>query len=503
MHAKSSSKKAMKNRSFIIITISFGMLFLSLLSIRMGIFDQTPEVLETASIKPAADFSGKETWKNILQNNKKIGFSHSRYTRTDDGFRFSESLFMRINTMGMVQDIGLKTKGLLNSDFSLKSFDFNIESGRFNFSAGGTIAAKILNLETRSAGSSQNHQINLTDDIYFTSGIVQAASAGNLKPGDRLSLKIFDPLAMGQEPINLQVQEPEEIIIMGERQEALRIALEYKGAEQLAWVDADGNILREKGILGIILEKTSRQEAINGLPIQSSQDLTEIASIPANLKLTDPKNLRQLRLEITGTGKYNGELHGGRQHYDSPLLTITKELIPSHPSDHTSKSFSTDQTRFLQPSPFIQSDHVAIQRLAKELVRPDDAPLDKARKLIAWMQAHIQKRPVISLPDALATLTNRAGDCNEHAVLFAALARAAGIPTRIEAGLVFLRQRFFYHAWNSIYVDEWITVDALFDQIPADVTHIRLASGMQEDQLDILSLIGNLKIKILEAIPTS
>jgi transglutaminase-like putative cysteine protease len=88
-------------------------------------------------------------------------------------------------------------------------------------------------------------------------------------------------------------------------------------------------------------------------------------------------------------------------------------------------------------------------------------------------------------------------------VLFAALARAAGIPTKIEAGLVFLRQRFFYHAWNSIYVGQWITVDALFDQIPADVTHIRLASGMQEDQLDILSLIGNLKIQILEATPLS
>ena len=63
--------------------------------------------------------------------------------------------------------------------------------------------------------------------------------------------------------------------------------------------------------------------------------------------------------------------------------------------------------------------------------------------------------------------------------------------------MVFLRKSFFYHAWNSIYVGRWVTVDALFDQIPADVTHIRLASGMQKDQLDILGLIGNLNIQIL------
>jgi transglutaminase-like putative cysteine protease len=152
---------------------------------------------------------------------------------------------------------------------------------------------------------------------------------------------------------------------------------------------------------------------------------------------------------------------------------------------------------FLGPSPFIQSDHPAIQKLASNLIDEKDPPLEKARKLVAWMQAHIKKRPVISLPDALSTLENRVGDCNEHAVLFAAMARASGIPTRIEAGVVFLRKRFFYHAWNSIYVGRWITVDALFDQIPADVTHIRLASGMQKDQLDILGLIGNVKIKIL------
>ena len=165
----------MKKRFSIIITIGFGILFVSLLSVRVGIFNQQEDPPEIARIAPSENFSGRESWKNILQNNKKIGFSHSSYTRTDSGFRFSESLFMRINTMGMVQDIGLKTRGRLNSDFSLKSFEFEIESGRFNFTAAGTIAEQTLNLETRSAGSAQTYEINLTDDIYFTSILPGAA----------------------------------------------------------------------------------------------------------------------------------------------------------------------------------------------------------------------------------------------------------------------------------------------------------------------------------------
>ena len=489
--------KHKRKRLPILFSALFGALFLSLLFIRMGIFDSQPARTEIADISSSEIVADRDTWMNVFQGQKKIGFSHSRYARQDQGYRFNETLFMRINTMGMIQDIGLNTSGVLHADFSLKSFDFEIASGRFNFSASGNITDKTLSLNTQSTGAKQAYQLDLTDDIYFTSGIVQAASAGKLKPGDQLTLKVFDPIAMGQESILLHVLEEEDITIMGQVIKATKISLRFKGATQLAWMDEKGDLLREKGMLGIILEKTSREDAIHGLPIQSSQDLTEAASIPANIDIDNPGQLMQMRFEITGSGDLSEQLQGGRQTYNSPLLSIQKESLHDLAQQDPSLVPTENIVTFLAPSPFIQSDHPAIRRLTSDLVADKDPPLEKARKLVAWMQAHIKKRPVISLPDALSTLENRVGDCNEHAVLFAALARAAGIPTRIEAGVVFLRKRFFYHAWNSIYVGRWITVDALFDQIPADVTHIRLAGGTQKDQLDILGLIGNLKIKIL------
>ena len=481
----------------ILFTALFGTIFLSLLFIRMGIFDSQPARMDIADISSSEIIADRDTWMNIFQGKKKIGFSHSRYAHLDQGYRFNETVFMRINTMGMIQDIGLNTSGTLNTDFSLKSFDFEIASGRFNFSATGDITDKTLKVNTQSAGAKQTYQLTLTDNIYFTSGIVQAASAGKLKPGDQLTLKVFDPITMGQESILLHVLEEEDITIMEQVKKATKISLKFKGATQLAWMDEKGDLLREKGMLGIILEKTSREDAMYGLPIQSSQDLTKAASIPSNIDIDNPGGLMQMRFEITCSGDFAEQLQGGRQTYKAPVLSIQKEslddLLQQDPPLVPMENFTT----FLAPSPFIQSDHPAIQKLTSDLVAENDLPLEKARKLVAWIQAHIQKRPVISLPDALSTLENRVGDCNEHAVLFAALARAAGIPTKIEAGVVFLRKRFFYHAWNSIYVGRWVTVDALFDQIPADVTHIRFVGGMQKDQLDILGLIGNLKIRIL------
>ena len=285
-----------KRKQFpIFFSALFGIIFLSLLFTRMGLFDSPPARMEIADISSSEMIADRDAWMNIFQGRNKIGFSHSRYARLDQGYRFNETLFMRINTMGMIQDISLNTSGTLHTDFSLKSFKFKIASGRFNFSAKGNIANKMLVLNTQSAGAKQTYQINLTDNIYFTSGIVQAARTGRLEPGDQLSLKIFDPIAMGQESILLQVLEEEDITIMGQVKKATKISLNFKGSTQLAWVDEKGDLLREKGMLGIILEKTSREDAMYGLPIQSSQDLTEVASIPANIDIDNPEKLKQIQ----------------------------------------------------------------------------------------------------------------------------------------------------------------------------------------------------------------
>ncbi len=137
----------------------------------------------------------------------------------------------------------------------------------------------------------------------------------------------------------------------------------------------------------------------------------------------------------------------------------------------------------------------------KEIVAPGDTDEMKVRKIVTWIHGNLEKRPVLSVPNAVETLANRVGDCNEHAVLLAAFARAAGIPAEVEAGVVYLRGRFYYHAWNAIYLSEWggwVTADAVLGQMPADVTHVRFIRGAADHQLDLLGLIGRVKIEILE-----
>ncbi|MGB2687567.1 MAG: transglutaminase-like domain-containing protein, partial [Desulfobacterales bacterium] len=260
-------------------------------------------------------------------------------------------------------------------------------------------------------------------------------------------------------------------------------------------IGENGEVIREKGLLGFSLEKTTRKDALFGLLAESSQDLTEIASVKSNIIFENPLKLERIKVEISGINTKDVHIESGRQVLKDNVLIIQKEDLTKLPD--VINNMNTIPDRFVKPEPFIESDHPKILNLVEKIVTEDDTPLEKANKLMTWVHKNIEKRPVLSLPDALATLINKVGDCNEHAVLLTALLRAAGIPARIEAGLVYLNGRFYYHAWNLLYIGNWITADSLFGQLPADVTHIRFSSGTMQQQLDIMHIIGKVRLKIL------
>jgi hypothetical protein len=406
---------------------------------------------------------------------------------------------MRINTMGMVQDINLKTEGRLKPDFTIASINFEINSGRSQYAVKGTMSDRVMTIETRSAGDHRQIEIEIEDKPYMLAGLLNAVSAARPGTGDKFVFHIFDPGTMAQQPVYVEVMGQEQLELLEKPVAATKISLSLNGNTQLAWIDENGDVLKEKGLLGIQLERTSRQDALYGQALTASQDLTQSASVASNVTLENVDQRQRLVLEIGGIPFNRLQLKGGRQLLVDKVLTINKELLTGLPSKVNPDDLGELEKVFLQPSPFIQSDHEKIKTLVHQILGPDTGrtPLEQTRKLMEWVYQNIEKRPVLSLPDALSTLDNRMGDCNEHAVLMAALARAAGIPCRIEAGLVYLRGRFYYHAWNIVYVGRWITVDSLFGQMPADVSHIRFTTGTQQQQIDIIGVIGKVQLRVI------
>ena len=79
-----------KSKAFWITGSIFALTFAVLFAIRLGILEKLlfrPRALSLESINTVAD---RDTWMNIFQNERKIGFSHTRLYEDTTGYRLTE-----------------------------------------------------------------------------------------------------------------------------------------------------------------------------------------------------------------------------------------------------------------------------------------------------------------------------------------------------------------------------------------------------------------------------
>jgi len=205
-----------------------------------------------------------------------------------------------------------------------------------------------------------------------------------------------------------------------------------------------------------------------------------------------------LKVRLSGVDLNDLDLDSGRQNLEGDKLIIRKEELPISYKQQGLYVEREDLKEYLRPSLLIQSNNPEIKGMARKIIN-DTKGIVAARRILEWVYKNLSKRPTLSIPNALDTLERRAGDCNEHAVLLAALLRSIGIPTKICTGVVYSKGRFYYHAWNELYLGGWIAADSLMGQMPADVTHIKFVEGEAARQADIARIIGRIKLEVLES----
>jgi transglutaminase-like putative cysteine protease len=157
-----------------------------------------------------------------------------------------------------------------------------------------------------------------------------------------------------------------------------------------------------------------------------------------------------------------------------------------------------DARAALAPSPLIESDDATIVATARRVVGDATDAVTATRRLVEWVGEHLEKAPSVTVPSAREVLAAGRGDCNEHAALLTALARAAGIPARVVAGAVYADDAFYYHAWTEVWLGRWVSADSVFGQLPADATHVKLVAGDAEHYAALAGTIGKLAFTLEE-----
>ncbi len=249
--------------------------------------------------------------------------------------------------------------------------------------------------------------------------------------------------------------------------------------------------------------------AVTGRGVQDGERLFDVVPdvmpLPMRLRLSSSGELRQMSMnlgvmvlelrpaagpvallgaEVPPTGLVKARGPALRLDVPNRLRLPPGPAVPLNPFQHEADGIITLQSsptaevlseqrhaELLQPGAQLELDDPALRKWVSAQLDPSAASAsERAERLRLAVRSHITTKD-LSKGDAsaLETFRTRTGDCTEHATLLCAALRIAGIPARIEVGLIYAPDYggWVGHAWNSAYVDDhWIHLDSAYPGIP-------------------------------------
>ena len=469
------------------------------------------------------------TYFAVLQKGEQIGFASTTIDTVDGGITVADYLVADLPIAGKLHRASARTSVRLTRSLRVTSFALDVDADLAPVKAKGRVVGDSLLLLTVNGIAGQpadTQRIRLSGPILLPTLVPLAVALGERpKVGKRYTLPMFDPASMSARDIRVAVQAESVFVLQdssvidatsgrwqGARPDtvrAWRLASDGGATGGFAgWVDEQGRVVIATQLLGLTLERRPYEVAFEnwkmdaakrGTQVAADRDIYETTAISANKTLR--QNLSELKVRLTGVDLDGFDVKGYRQRLRGDTLTITREAPAALHAGYAlpNGAKATVMSVFLDAEPFLETDHPDVQALAARLRGRDTDPRVVAERINTWLYDSLDKTITVGIPSALGTLRARRGDCNEHTQLSVALARAAGIPARVAAGLAFLDGKFYYHAWPEIWLERWVAVDPTFGQFPADASHLRFTIGGLGKQAELLRLMGTLRIDVLSA----
>ncbi len=444
-----------------------------------------------------------ERWFGIYVNEERIGFYRQRIDKTEDGYRMDGDGSVRMKVMSVSKETSMRESYLVSKSLALRSFDVEQTVNGTSSHISGMVGDSAIHIKSEINGKTTERVLKVRGDVYPGPALNFYPLMHTVSTGASYKIQAFDPEEVKIKEILITVL-GEEMTTGGLPALKLRNNL-YPYVNNDIWVDGQGNTLEESVREGLVITKAEQPRALGsfiGDWAFAKKDLIyDFSLVRVQPPIRDPKKLTGLTVEISGWNDALPLLQDGGQQVERKgpgritFKTGSLVTMPAVSRPHT----PTDAER--QPADKIESDAPEIRTQAKMLSEGVKSQEILAGILSSWTAGWL-KDTIEDGGSAVESFKSKSGNCQTHARLYTALARAAGIPTRFVSGLVYLEGKgFLYHSWSESFIgNRWVSVDPTFNQLPADHTHLKLLEGhLPKDMAPIITFIGRIKINVLEA----
>lgn len=384
----------------------------------------------------------------------------------------------------------------------------------------GRFTGTKVSLQIGQGSQAVNHKFDVPADTVMAWGDYLRIYKYLRQPGTTFTSHSFDPqTSIGKvSPTRVTVHGPATIQVAAREVRGIKVVArcdEVGPFPITTYFDPQGYMIAtdmQVGVIRIQLVATSRAEALAN--VQAKEIFAQsFIRLDRPLKVPSGKPLI-LRLTTSGAEPL-------------PALpqTTMQKTVKASPKSVILHVLGPGMKRFASPLPKPTSKHLAgsslvnlsdplLKKLADQAAGNAKDPVTVANKLCRFVHTYINDKNLASaFAGASEIAKSRSGDCTEHSVLLAALARIKKIPSQTVAGVVYTEQggphgAFGYHMWAQLWLGgRWIDMDPTFGQIEPDATHVALAiedltdESFYKQAVKLAQFIGQLKVEPVEVKP--
>ena len=414
-----------------------------------------------------------ERWYVVSLGGTLVGYYHEAVSGSAaSGWVTESAMVMVINRLGSRVDLSVSSRTEEGPDGKLRRTASETKASALAMKSEASIGSGTIEVRSEAGGKSYTRTVPYTGELIGPEAMRRMSLARLKKPGDILEYQTYagelEKPAKGRRTII----GPERIEAGGRTIEALKTeeVLEGTGDKATAWLDAGHEVVRQEmptpfGQAVYIL--STREQALAAAGGGSlSEELFSRSIIRTSVRIPRARTLASLKVRLSRVeadgdwpelGTHNQKALG---HTDRTLDLEVRR--PDAPRPRRLPIPPTEAERdFLIANSIIQSDDPALRAEVAKILGGETDAWSAALKLKRWVAEHMTFDAGIAMAPSTELFKDRHGTCLGYATLLATMARAAGLPSRVVLGYVYVLGIFGGHAWTEVKVGEsWLPLDA-------------------------------------------
>ena len=525
-----------KKRAFLfVVCLTFS---ISLSRVAWGLFLPLPQPTLRQEAKTV---QSKESWMGMYMGAHKMGYSSVQTKPTMfQGKPAIETVskgLVKLAVLGATveQDSYQKTITDLKYRPLFQIFDIKSNGSRIYVEATFDYDAQKVYCKSGSSGEAVTPKTLAIPPGANLTGDTNALTEGQkLSAGKQFTFYYLEPLTIELQKVTVEIGEREKVkdYMTGKMVEAYQVKTDLSLEKMTSWETEGGETIQAELSIGPIklrMLKEAKERALDMATELAPEnpaggkgeyvppaDFAVATAITTDKPIQHPRQARSFKALIAGIPAQKLILSDKRQKLtELPGSNATSGWtvhaeIATGPFEVTQSAHlpvtNPELKPYLKKASFLDTEDTNIRTVATNLRGKETNLYRIALAIRNWVHKNMTPDPSIGVPRSASNIfSRRRGVCRDYATLFAAIARSAGVPTRLCSGIVYGdfqgKGGFFYHAWVECWVGEWVTLDpTLYDPSQkedyVDATHIKFAQGDVTQMFEVVSIVGKLKITV-------